>query len=225
MPLQSRKKSVPVSKGSLLKQKAAKRARTEPTTSSKPVETQNQNSSNAKSVAALKYAKKPSVSFAQPHPSSSKKDTKQNEKRIVRSENTSSSPKVSKGKASSSSKAKRPSSASGPAALPTAFTIVVGSYEKLLYGVEGTYETGSASNIDNNNEASTSSTPTPTLKPVFIFPAHVASVKAVAASPDGGKWLATGSSDEIIKVWDLRRRKEVGGLMQHQGPSSICATR
>jgi len=39
----------------------------------------------------------------------------------------------------------------------------------------------------------------------------------VAASPQGGKWLATGSGDEIIKVWDLRRRKEVGGLMQHEG--------
>ncbi|GJE93253.1 WD40 repeat-like protein [Phanerochaete sordida] len=52
---------------------------------------------------------------------------------------------------------------------------------------------------------------------MFIFPAHISSVKAVAASPNGGKWLATGSSDEIIKVWDLRRRKEIGGLMHHEG--------
>ncbi|KAG6850676.1 hypothetical protein H0H93_010404 [Arthromyces matolae] len=55
------------------------------------------------------------------------------------------------------------------------------------------------------------------LKPIFIFPAHVSCIKAVAASPEGGKWLATGSSDEIIKVWDLRRRKEIGGLMHHEG--------
>ncbi|KAJ7881167.1 WD40-repeat-containing domain protein [Mycena leptocephala] len=56
------------------------------------------------------------------------------------------------------------------------------------------------------------------LKPVFIFPAHVSCIKAVAASPHGGKWLATGSADEIVKVWDLRRRKEIGGLMHHEGP-------
>lgn len=55
------------------------------------------------------------------------------------------------------------------------------------------------------------------LKPVFIFPAHVSCVKAVSGSPMGGKWLATGSVDEIVKVWDLKRRKEVGGLMQHEG--------
>jgi len=103
----------------------------------------------------------------------------------------------------------RPSSA-----LPCTFTVIVGSYEKLLYGIEGTYESNTAV-----GGGSSESNISPTLKAVFIFPAHVASVRAVAASPDGGKWLATGSSDEIIKVWDLRRRKEVGGLMQHQGSS------
>jgi protein MAK11 len=90
---------------------------------------------------------------------------------------------------------------------PSSFKIIVGSYERLLYGLEGT--------------TSVSSTGAPelewTLKPIFIFPAHVSCIKTVAASPQGGKWLATGSGDEIIKVWDLRRRKEVGGLMQHEG--------
>jgi len=81
------------------------------------------------------------------------------------------------------------------------FMIVAGSYEKLLYGLEGSYASGSSN---------------PSLKPVFIFPAHLACVKAVAASP-GGKWLATGSEDEFIRVWDLRRRKEVGSLSQHSG--------
>lgn len=107
-----------------------------------------------------------------------------------------------------------PSSTAAPSAqqslpeLPTTFKIIVGSYEKILYGIEGTF-----SPADDSEE----SLPVPTLKPVFIFPAHVASVKAVAASPGGGKWLATGSTDEIVKVWDLRRRKEVGGLLQHVG--------
>ncbi|TDL23704.1 WD40 repeat-like protein [Rickenella mellea] len=90
--------------------------------------------------------------------------------------------------------------------LPTSFKIIAGSYEKLLYGIDGTF-------VDADGQPSSK----PLLKPIFIFPAHVSCVKAVAASPDGGKWLATGSTDEIVKVWDLRRRKEIGGLIQHEG--------
>ncbi|KIM44427.1 hypothetical protein M413DRAFT_442404 [Hebeloma cylindrosporum] len=89
--------------------------------------------------------------------------------------------------------------------LPTAFKVVAGSYEKLLYGLDGTVTCGEDSKLQFE------------LKPTFIFPAHVSCIKAVAASPHGGKWLATGSADEIIKVWDLRRRKEIGGLMHHEG--------
>lgn len=92
--------------------------------------------------------------------------------------------------------------------LPSSFVVVAGSYEKLLYGLDGTV-TSSESGYEFH------------LKPIFVFPAHVSSIKAVAASPNGGKWLATGSSDEIIKVWDLARRKEIGGLMQHQGMCSL----
>lgn len=96
--------------------------------------------------------------------------------------------------------------------LPSTFKITAGSYEKLLYGLEGhiTVEEGE---------------PKYNLKPIFIFPAHVSCIKAVAASPNGGKWLATGSADEIIKVWDLRRRKEIGGLMQHEGSSYLSSDR
>ncbi|KAI0057215.1 WD40 repeat-like protein [Artomyces pyxidatus] len=98
------------------------------------------------------------------------------------------------------------SAAPSSSALPSSFKVVAGSYEKLLYGLQGSV---SASSSSDELEW--------TLKPMFIFPAHVSSLKAVAASPEGGKWLATGSSDEIIKVWDLRRRREIGGLMQHEG--------
>lgn len=87
--------------------------------------------------------------------------------------------------------------------LASKFKVVAGSYERLLYGLEGTVtpkESGYEIHIE----------------PIFIFPAHVSCIKAVAASP-GGKWLATGSADEIVKVWDLARRKEIGGLMHHQG--------
>lgn len=101
---------------------------------------------------------------------------------------------------------------SKPSPLPRTFKIVAGTYEKLLYGLEGTVSAPSTS----SKEATFS------LKPIFIFPAHVSCVKAVAASPEGGKWLATGSADEIIKVWDLRRRREIGGLMHHNGaPPSL----
>jgi len=97
---------------------------------------------------------------------------------------------------------------------PSSFKIVTGSYERLLYGLEGTTSVSStgASELEW------------TLKPIFIFPAHVSCIKTVAASPQGGKWLATGSGDEIIKVWDLRRRKEVGGLMQHEGSFYILSS-
>ena len=93
-----------------------------------------------------------------------------------------------------------------PPQLPTSFKVIAGSYEKLLYGLEGTV------NLTKEEGKLRFA-----LKPVFVFPAHVSCIKAVAASPHGGKWLATGSTDEIIKIWDLRRRKEVGALMHHQG--------
>ncbi|KAH9074849.1 WD40-repeat-containing domain protein [Lactarius deliciosus] len=91
--------------------------------------------------------------------------------------------------------------------LSSSFKVIAGSYERLLYGLQGTVSVVSPSSSELQW----------TLKPIFIFPAHVSCIKSVAASPQGGKWLATGSGDEIIKVWDLRRRKEVGGLMQHEG--------
>ena len=91
-------------------------------------------------------------------------------------------------------------------ALPSTFKVICGSYEKLLYGLEG-----SASTSDSDSGYVFK------LKPIFIFPAHISCVRAVAASPQGGKWLASGSADEIVKVWDLRRRKEIGGLMHHEG--------
>ncbi|KAG9099875.1 hypothetical protein FS749_000133 [Ceratobasidium sp. UAMH 11750] len=110
----------------------------------------------------------------------------------------------------STSTQQQPETASPPTAStapPSTFKIIVGTYEKLLYGLEGSLEPKN----DRSEEFSAH------LTPIFIFPAHVACVRAVAASPQGGKWLATGSTDEIIKVWDLRRRKEIGGLVQHQG--------
>lgn len=89
------------------------------------------------------------------------------------------------------------------------FKVIAGSYEKILYGLEGTIDPSSSEIA---------------LKPIFIFPAHLSCIKSLASSPSGGRWLVTGSGDEIIKVWDLRRHKEVGGLVQHEGKCllSLC---
>lgn len=149
---------------------------------------------NAFKVSASKQAKR-----AASHPTPTIVPTKAKGKERA----TSPTPllKARKAKASARSEAE-PSSSSFPAT----FMVVAGSYEKLLYGLEG-------------STSSEGSRYTFQLKPIFIFPAHISSVRAVAASPQGGKWLATGSGDEIVKVWDLRRRKEVGGLTHHEGAS------
>lgn len=129
---------------------------------------------------------------------SAKSRGKQPEK--VASVRISSSPKPKKDRS-------QPKAIPSPSRPPSSFKLVTGSYEKLLYGLECsiTMEEADGGRISVN------------LKPTFIFPAHVSCVKAVSGSPAGGKWLATGSVDEIVKVWDLRRKKEVGGLMQHEG--------
>lgn len=92
------------------------------------------------------------------------------------------------------------------------FLVIAGSYEKNMYGLE----------IDvKDYQSSDPETTPPTVKPIFIFPAHLSCIKTVAASPEGGKFLASGSDDEFVKVWDLRRRKEIGSLSQHVGESDL----
>lgn len=88
------------------------------------------------------------------------------------------------------------------------FLVIAGSYEKNMYGLE----------IDvKDYKSSSPETSPPIVKPIFIFPAHLSCIKTMKASPGGGKFLATGSDDEFVKVWDLRRRKEIGSLSQHIG--------
>ncbi|KAK8845382.1 hypothetical protein IAR55_006095 [Kwoniella newhampshirensis] len=108
----------------------------------------------------------------------------------------------------SQEKGKGKSTVPAPPVHSSTFVIIAGTYEKLLYGIEGSFPSSSSTSSPGPVQ--------PSLEPIFIFPAHLACVKAVAASP-GGKWLATGSEDEFVKVWDLRRRKEVGSLSQHTG--------
>ncbi|KAF9931814.1 p21-activated protein kinase-interacting protein 1-like protein [Linnemannia zychae] len=78
------------------------------------------------------------------------------------------------------------------------FRIVAGTYENILYGVDAYW-----------NEDMTLR-----LSPIFIFSAHIGCIKALAI---GGHFLASGSTDEKIQLYDLKRRKELGALLQHQG--------
>ncbi len=148
-------------------------------------------------------SKKPRARFAspKPEPTTKKPQTNTVTKEVI-------PPAKNKGKAKQTDP---PETEPADDKLPSTFKIVAGSYEKLLYGVEGKTTYSDTKNLQFHRKA------------IFAFPAHVSCIKAVAASPNGGKWLATGSADEIIKVWDLRRRKEIGGLMQHEGtvPTTI----
>lgn len=115
-----------------------------------------------------------------------------------------------KGKAVEPKSLRLPSASSIPPKPATAFEVVAGSYERILYGLHCTPSgAGSDTTVD--------------MQPIFQFPAHLSGVKSVAASPNG-RWLVTGSADEVIKVWDLRRRKEVGGLVGHEGEFLVCTT-
>lgn len=77
------------------------------------------------------------------------------------------------------------------------FMAIAGTYERILYGIEGRFV---------GKEM--------TLNPRFIFPAHIGCIKAVSA---GGRYLASGSTDEVIKLYDLKKRIELGALHEHKG--------
>lgn len=95
------------------------------------------------------------------------------------------------------------------------FKIVAGSYERLLYGLEATVEAAADSDASTSKAAAASFDVS--LKPVFTFPAHISSIRTVATAGADSKWLATGGTDEIVKVWDLRKQREVGQLTGHEG--------
>lgn len=92
------------------------------------------------------------------------------------------------------------------------FKIVAGSYERLLYGLEATVGPADAS-----SSASAAAPFRVSLKPIFTFPAHISSIRTVATAGADSKWLATGGTDEVVKVWDLRKQREVGQLTGHEG--------
>ncbi|PKK73932.1 WD40 repeat-like protein [Rhizophagus irregularis] len=86
------------------------------------------------------------------------------------------------------------------------FLIIAGSYERILYGIDAHWIKSGESSDDDDFSLK--------LDPIFVFSAHTGCIKTVSV---GGKFLASGSTDEVIKLYNLRKRKELGSLLQHEG--------
>lgn len=82
--------------------------------------------------------------------------------------------------------------------------ICVGSYEHILYGINADISTCSGS----NDQLAV------TFNPVYMFEAHTAQIKTCAI---GGRYLASGGVDEVLKLYDLRKRRDLGNLLSHDG--------
>ena len=78
---------------------------------------------------------------------------------------------------------------------PAAALLIAGSYEKAICG----WELGKKRSVT----------------PVFQHLAHLGPVKAVASQ---GKYAVSGGNDEEIRIYNVRKRREVGSLMKHQAP-------
>ena len=79
--------------------------------------------------------------------------------------------------------------------------ISVGSYEHVLYGIDA-----KVTSSEDRLHA--------TFEPVYLIEAHTGVIKAMAT---GGRYLASGGADEVVKLYDMRRRKELGSLLSHDG--------
>ncbi|KAF8794262.1 p21-activated protein kinase-interacting protein 1-like [Argiope bruennichi] len=75
--------------------------------------------------------------------------------------------------------------------------IVIGTYEKYLLGYK----------LEMNQDQFA-------LRPSFATEAHLLPVKCIASSE---KYLASGSVDEAIRLFNMKTRKEIGALLHHNG--------
>lgn len=88
-------------------------------------------------------------------------------------------------------------------------TVVVGTYEKFLFGYEVDLEQLPTSSDDSHAQG----------EPVFVHPAHMSSIKCVGVSKNG--ILASGSGDETIHIYDLKKRKETSQFFVESGVSAL----
>ncbi|KAL7681232.1 putative WD40/YVTN repeat-like-containing domain superfamily, WD40-repeat-containing [Plasmopara halstedii] len=81
--------------------------------------------------------------------------------------------------------------------------VVAGTYEGLLYGWE------CPTNAANENRK---------MKLIFGYAAHSECIKSVALmAAKQGKTLLSGANDEMIKIYNVDKRVEVGSLMEQHG--------
>lgn len=90
-----------------------------------------------------------------------------------------------------------------------------GSYTKFLYG----FHFG----LDHPNEDG--SNPDDLVKkyefkPYFVVSAHTEPIRTLACSHEKG-YLVTGSSDETIRIYNLRKNREHGVLTNQKGMNTI----
>eukprot|EP00270_Netrium_digitus_P019815 TRINITY_DN7925_c0_g1_i1.p1 TRINITY_DN7925_c0_g1~~TRINITY_DN7925_c0_g1_i1.p1 ORF type:complete len:440 (-),score=91.93 TRINITY_DN7925_c0_g1_i1:185-1504(-) len=97
--------------------------------------------------------------------------------------------------------------------------IVAGSYERFLFG----YKFRAAALLEETGLSNGKGQPQHDLKDQkggraftssFSYGAHLGPIKCVAAS---GNVAASGGSDEVIHVYDLQSRSELGSLIRHEG--------
>lgn len=83
-----------------------------------------------------------------------------------------------------------------PPAKPKVIRIIIGSYEKVLCGIDAKFDSESTSpnvlsSIDGPDRQNKL-----VLNPVYMFSAHTGAIKCVAAND---RYLVSGGSDEVIK--------------------------
>jgi len=121
------------------------------------------------------------------------------------------------------------------------FRIVCGTYEKLIYGINAFWDKVKSSDVEIKEENSetldlkliekqkkidetslglASNNLALHLDPIFIYPSHISYIKCIGI---GGHHMASGGTDEVIKLYDLKKRKEVGTLLHHSG-TITCLT-
>ena len=86
------------------------------------------------------------------------------------------------------------------------FRIFLGSYERLVFGLEATLKAKDDVELALKYR----------IKPLFILPAHLSSVRSLSTSPSGSL-LASGSTDETIHIYDLQKLVDLGPLWHHSG--------
>ncbi|KAL2474990.1 Transducin/WD40 repeat-like superfamily protein [Abeliophyllum distichum] len=82
-------------------------------------------------------------------------------------------------------------------------TLVAGSYERFIWGYR----------LKSRKEPQTL-----TLTPLFSFPSHLSTIKAIAVS---GSAAVSGGYDDTIKIYDLSSSSEIGSLHQSSAITSL----